>query len=826
MDEAIRKLKSTTFFGRRLSRRQIADVQRTVRDFPKLSRHELEHTICEHLNLHTPSGGNRVRTAQRLLERLEELGILTLPAKDESKQRGAQKALVWTARSAPRAVIREALARLAPLALRVITVQTDEVAEWNELLDRHHYLGYRRPFGLHLRYAIVDGHGRWLGCLLFAYAARSLPCRDQFIGWDEAARQRRLDQVIGNSRFLIFPWVRVENLASKALSLVVRRLADDWQAQYGYRPVLVETFVDLSRFRGSCYRAANWQFLGETRGKGSVRTPKGVFVHPLDKDFQTLLRTGQRPAARHPTTTQGSANARVEPWRSLLDAVVTVPRLRPAMAAASAFAEHVARGAVPLPPGVFEKPAGVRGDPGRTVGPVPPARCLAAAGVSGVALGDVQRPGQSRREPVSLNAELLRRADETGRGPLWKGHRLFAVDGSKLNLPRPLIKVGYRLPSDNAHYPQGLLSCLYRLRSRVPVDFDLVSHGDERKAAGSHLHALSENDVVVYDRGYFSQALLREHLARGLHPVFRLRVNANGAVAAFADSTETDTVVEIAARPGREEPLMRLRLVKYTVSGSAYLLGTTLLDRDQYRIAELSDLYHERWGIEELYKVSKQMIGIEDFHGQSERGVKMAYFKDDSRQSAGAVRALCPDHTDPAVLESGRRPARGQPGNSRSGADESELQEQPAGGRTTSRGSVPPAGGSARQHPQADRRRDCFVPAKAASEPILRPMFAQAGGKMETPQVGKGHRNEMKEKTRRPAGKPRRPRAASLSEWRFSLSECHCPPPGPSATVDTRNKAAGYRFPQRRRGCGRVPGQPAHHRQRLRRGQAAPRRPV
>ena len=542
-------------------------MQRTVRDFPKLSRHELEHTICEHLNLHTPSGGNRVRTAQRLLERLEELGILTLPAKDESKQRGAQKALVWTARSAPRAVIREALARLAPLALRVIT-ETDEVAEWNELLDRHHYLGYRRPFGLHLRYAIVDGHGRWLGCLLFAYAARSLPCRDQFIGWDEAARQRRLDQVIGNSRFLIFPWVRVENLASKALSLVVRRLADDWQAQYGYRPVLVETFVDLSRFRGSCYRAANWQFLGETRGKGSVRTPKGVFVHPLDKDFQTLLRTGQRPAARHPTTTQGSANARVEPWRSLLDAVVTVAH-------------------------------------------------------------DFDRQWQRRQR--SLNTllvvlflfRLVFSKNRQGYGAtlveLWDQCRLLGVSLPQASPVSPSAMC-------NAHYPQGLLSCLYRLRSRVPVDFDLVSHGDERKAAGSHLHALSENDVVVYDRGYFSQALLREHLARGLHPVFRLRVNANGAVAAFADSTETDTVVEIAARPGREEPLMRLRLVKYTVSGSAYLLGTTLLDRDQYRIAELSDLYHERWGIEELYKVSKQMIGIEDFHGQSERGVKQELF--------------------------------------------------------------------------------------------------------------------------------------------------------------------------------------------------------
>ncbi len=627
MDEAIRKLKSTTFFGRRLSRRQIADVQRTVRDFPKLSRHELEHTICEHLNLHTPSGGNRVRTAQRLLERLEELGILTLPAKDESKQRGAQKALVWTARSAPRAVIREALARLAPLALRVIT-ETDEVAEWNELLDRHHYLGYRRPFGLHLRYAIVDGHGRWLGCLLFAYAARSLPCRDQFIGWDEAARQKRLDQVIGNSRFLIFPWVRVENLASKALSLVVRRLADDWQAQYGYRPVLVETFVDLSRFRGSCYRAANWQFLGETRGKGSVRTPKGVFVHPLDKDFQTLLRTGQRPAARHPTTTQGSANARVEPWRSLLDAVVTVAHDFDRQWQRRQRSLNTLLVVLFLFRLVFSKNRQGYGatlvelwDQCRLLGVSLPQ----ASPVSPSAMCNARAKVDENLFRV-LNAELLRRADDTGSGPRWKGHRLFAVDGSKLNLPRPLLKAGYRLPSDNAHYPQGLLSCLYRLRSRVPVDFDLVSHGDERKAAGSHLHALSENDVVVYDRGYFSQALLREHLARGLHPVFRLQVNANGAVAAFADSTETDTVVEIAARPGREEPLMRLRLVKYTVSGSAYLLGTTLLDRDQYRIAELSDLYHERWGIEELYKVSKQMIGIEDFHGQSERGVKQELF--------------------------------------------------------------------------------------------------------------------------------------------------------------------------------------------------------
>ena len=124
-----------------------------------------------------------------------------------------------------------------------MVTEPHEVARWNELIDRHHYLGYRRPVGPHLRYAIVDRGGRWLGCLLFSYAARSLPCRDDFIGWDEAARRKRLDRVVGNPRFLILPWVRVGNLASKALSLATRRLADDWKARHGYRPVLVEALT-------------------------------------------------------------------------------------------------------------------------------------------------------------------------------------------------------------------------------------------------------------------------------------------------------------------------------------------------------------------------------------------------------------------------------------------------------------------------------------------------------------------------------------------------------------------------------------------------------
>ena len=423
--------------------------------------------------------------------------------------------------------------------------------------------------------------------------------------------------------------MRVRHLASKALSLAVRRLADDWQAHHGYRPVLVETFVDLSRFTGASYRAANWQWVGQTKGKGSVRTPKGVFVYPLDQEFRAILRTGRRPARRR-RAPKGLAPSLVEPWRALVDAVVAVAHdfdrhwqqrqrsLNTLLVVLFIFRLVLSKGRQGYAATLVElweqcRRLGVALPQPAPVSPS--AMCNARAKVHENLLRTV-------------HGEVLRRAGASALAPRWKGHRLFAVDGSKLNLPRPLVKAGYRRPADNAHYPQGLLSCLYALRAKVPVDFDLLRHDNERQAARAHLKALSPNDVVVYDRGYFSQALLGEHLARGVHAVFRLQVNANAAVCAFVRSTDTDRVVDIA--PGQAPPggraALRWRLVKYEVAGSPYVLGTTLLDREQYPIAELSDLYHERWGIEELYKVSKHTLGIEDFHGQSERGVKQELF--------------------------------------------------------------------------------------------------------------------------------------------------------------------------------------------------------
>jgi hypothetical protein len=206
-----------------------------------------------------------------------------------------------------------------------------------------------------------------------------------------------------------------------------------------------------------------------------------------------------------------------------------------------------------------------------------------------------------------------------------------------MNLPRQLLRKGYRTPSDNAYYPQGLMSCLYQLRSKIPIDFDLVSHGDERKVALTHLKQLSENDVVVYDRGYFSYAMLYEHAKLGIHTVFRLKTNACGVVEKFVAGGETDKVVDIV--PTKEAKLqlsnkysedncksIPLRLVKYTVAETTYIIGTTLLDQEKYTIMDLSDTYHSRWGIEELYKISKQLMSVEDFHGQSVRTVKQEIF--------------------------------------------------------------------------------------------------------------------------------------------------------------------------------------------------------
>ena len=237
----------------------------------------------------------------RLLRQLERLSILTLPPK-QGPGRGPQKPVGTSPRSAPQPAIDAPLAALAPLQLQLVRAPK-AVAEWNEWVQRYHPLGYRQPFGAHLRYSLLDRRQRQLGCLLFDFAARRLPCRDAWIGWPRQAYRPQLHRVVRNARYLLFPWVRVKNLASKALALAARQLPQDWRQLHGYRPVLLETYVDPQRHAGTCYKAANWQCLGETAGRGAMggvpaKTPKQVWVRPLHPHWRAILLHGPRATAR------------------------------------------------------------------------------------------------------------------------------------------------------------------------------------------------------------------------------------------------------------------------------------------------------------------------------------------------------------------------------------------------------------------------------------------------------------------------------------------------------------------------------------------------
>jgi hypothetical protein len=187
---------------------------------------------------------------------------------------------------------------------------------WNEYVERYHGLRYKRPFGAHQRYFIVDGTGRRLGCLMFASSAWALLERDEWIGWSERDRARRLNWVVANTRFLIFPWVRVRNLASAALARVAARIGRDWQERYGYAPVLLETFVDADLYRGTCYQAANWIRLGMTAGRGRMdrhtrylSTPKIIYVYPLTPDFRRVLAGRRLRKENHGKTQPAAATA-------------------------------------------------------------------------------------------------------------------------------------------------------------------------------------------------------------------------------------------------------------------------------------------------------------------------------------------------------------------------------------------------------------------------------------------------------------------------------------------------------------------------------------
>ena len=326
MDDSIRRLPKTTFSGRRFTRKQLEDVREVVSRFRRLSRRELAETVCEHLEWRTAGGENSTYACLKMLEELESHGALSLPAKQVRRVASTRKAVVPGARSEPGETVSGPLSELMPVRLEAVQGESDK-ALFSELVERYHYLGWRQPVGCHYRYFIVDGKARKLGCVLFQRALSKLPCRDEWIGWQEQHYKKRLEQVVQNTRFVIFPWVRVKNLASKALSLVRHQLAEDWQARWNVRPVLVETFVDESRFAGSSYAAAGWQRIGETQA-GSNKSAKAVYVLELGADARRTLCHGEvrkaRKARPKPVSRRPGNDRFVEIWRDFVGIVGAV----------------------------------------------------------------------------------------------------------------------------------------------------------------------------------------------------------------------------------------------------------------------------------------------------------------------------------------------------------------------------------------------------------------------------------------------------------------------------------------------------------------------
>ncbi|MYI75097.1 MAG: IS4 family transposase [Acidobacteria bacterium] len=622
MDPRIENLETTTFFGKRLTRKQIALMQETVELFPNDSRRELARTLCENFNWHTPSGTYREQFCLRVLEELEALGILTLP---ERRERGGRRGPpVRTEAGEPGEPVDAPLRDLEPVTLEVAAGGRD-LAEWTELVDRYHPRGYRSPIGCHLAYFVLDRSGRRLGCLMFE-SPGALPARDAWIGWTERERDAGLQRVLRHSRFLVFPWVRVRNLASRSLSLAARRIADDWHRRWGVRPLLAETFVDPQEQEGSCYRAAGWTEIGAT----ASRAPKDVYVIELEPDARAALRGERKETGRKPARAPESARTAAGMWSAVAAAAARTAerhdrewRVRRRLVGTFLVVLFVLRL-------VFGT--------GRSYGEAL-AEIWESARRMGVALPQDRpvTPGAMSRARAKVDPEVFRELHreilaQAPDRPLWKGRRVFGVDGAKINLPRPLVEAGYATPGDHAHYPQGLVSCLYELEPRLPFDFGLHADTSERRAAAEHLKALSAGDVVVYDRGYFSYEMLLAHVVRGQDAVFRLKRDANAETVAFLAGPLDDRTVEIrpddkararlkARHPGAAFGPLKLRLVRYAAGDTVFALGTTLAEDDGFGLEDLAAIYRARWRIEEHYKIAKWFLAVESFRAESERGV-------------------------------------------------------------------------------------------------------------------------------------------------------------------------------------------------------------
>jgi Domain of unknown function (DUF4338) len=280
--------------GRVVTAQDLVFIQELIAQHPDLSRRGLSAQLCQAWQWKQANGALCDMVCRGLLLMLHRAGEIELPPVRQI----SLNPFVRRARPAPMPIdktpLTGALRELQPIAIQQVRRTADEPL-FNSLIEHHHYLGYEQPVGEHLKY-LIWAHGRPIACLAWSSAPRHLGSRDRYIGWSTQARRRNISLVAYNTRFVILPWIRVPHLASHILGRVANRLSRDWERVYGHPVYFAETFIDRGRFRGTCYRAANWRFLGLTTGRGKASTSKRpnrsikeVLGYPLTPGFRELL---------------------------------------------------------------------------------------------------------------------------------------------------------------------------------------------------------------------------------------------------------------------------------------------------------------------------------------------------------------------------------------------------------------------------------------------------------------------------------------------------------------------------------------------------------
>jgi len=280
--------------GRRITQEDILYIRALIAAHPGESRRRLSTKLCEAWQWKQANGALRDMVCRGMLLMLDRAGQIELPP----VKFVPHNPLARRVRPAPVVIdttpVEGRLQQIQPVEFAQVRRSGDE-SLFNSLMEEHHYLGYEQPVGEHLKY-LVCAQGRPLACVAWSSAPRHIGSRDRYIGWDQEARRRNIRFIAYNTRFLILPWVRVTHLASHILGRMAARISADWQQMYGHPIYFLETFVDPERFRGTCYRAANWKLLGKTTGRGKQsnsyvpnRSIKEVLGYPLTKRFRERL---------------------------------------------------------------------------------------------------------------------------------------------------------------------------------------------------------------------------------------------------------------------------------------------------------------------------------------------------------------------------------------------------------------------------------------------------------------------------------------------------------------------------------------------------------